>query len=206
MSQDRLPINTLLLAAGLSRRMGGINKLLINIDGEALVRKVTKLYQSVSSSVTVVLGHEAGRVAQELSDLDVNIVINPDYQQGRQSTARYGLEQMEINGDAVLIGLADQHMLTQDDLEAFIVAYQGGAHEKILIPRYESQRGNPILFPAPLAREMQSDRKAHGLRKYIDDNPDKVKWYNAQSKHFIEDLDTPDDAKHYGILLDSQKI
>lgn len=206
MSQGRLSINTLLLAAGLSRRMGSINKLLINIDGEALVRKVTKLYQSISSSVTVVLGHEAGRVAQELSDLDVNIVINPDYQQGRQSTARYALEQLKINGDAVLIGLADQHMLTQDDLVAFIDAYRGGAHERILIPQYKNQRGNPILFPAPLASEMQTDRKASGCREYIDNNPDKVRWYKTQSKHFIEDLDTPDDAKRYGILIDSQEI
>ena len=201
MSVDKLSINTILLAAGLSSRMGGINKLLIDIDGEALVRKVAKLYQTISTSVTIVLGHDADRVDEELSDLDVTTVINPDYEKGRQSSARYGLEQLDINGDAVLIGLADQHMLSKSDLMAFVAAYQNGSHSEILIPQYAGERGNPILFPAVIAKQMQADKKAPGCRKYIDENPDMVRWYKAQSKHFIEDLDTPEDAERYGIPL-----
>lgn len=206
MSRDKLSINTILLAAGLSRRMGGVNKLLIDIDGQTLVRKVAKLYCSISSTVTIVLGHEADRITQELADLDVTILINPDYEKGRQSTARYGLEHIDVNGDAVLIGLADQHRLSKDDLMAFVAAYQNSSHAEILIPQYEGERGNPILFPAAIAKQMQVDKKAPGCRKYIDANPDKVRWFKTQSKHFIEDLDTPEDAKRYGIPLAPQSI
>ena len=181
--------------------MGNINKLLINVDGEAMVRKTARLYQGVSSTLTVVLGHEAEQVAHALVDLDTDNLINPNYEKGRQSSVRYGLEQLTISGDAVLIGLADQHRLNQDDLESFIAAYEQGPQNKIFIPEIDGQRGNPILFPAAIARQIQADKKAPSCRKYIDENPDQVTWFKTQNNHFIEDLDTPEDALRYGIAL-----
>ena len=200
---NQISVDSIILAAGLSRRMGPSNKLLLSVDGQPLVRKLVKLYQSVSSSVTVVLGHEADRVAQELVGLEVTTVINPEYQKGRQSSARYGLDHLDIKGDAVLIGLADQHRLTSEDLEAFVVAYQENLGERILIPEVDGQRGNPILFPAKLARQIQEGDKALGLRQFIDQNPDKISWHKTSCTHFIEDLDTPDDAAQFGIKINS---
>lgn len=198
-----ISINTLLLAAGLSRRMGGINKLLIDIDGEPMVRKVAKLYCAISSSVTVVLGHEADLVAEALDGLDVILLTNPDYEKGRQSTARYGLEHLDITGDAVLIGLGDQHKLTNIDLRAFIMAFHKEQNGKIMIPEFEGQRGNPILFPADIARQLQADKKAPACRKYIDDHPNEVHHFETRNEHFVEDLDTPEDAERYGITIGS---
>lgn len=201
MTKDKISIDTLLLAAGLSRRMGSINKLLIDIDGEAMARKTARLYQGVSSTLTVVLGHEAEQVAHALLDLDTHNVINPDYEKGQQSSVRYGLDKLTITGDAVLIGLADQHRLTPEDIKDFIAAYKQGPQDKIFIPQSGGQRGNPILFPAAIARQIQADETAPSCRKYIDENPDKVTWFKTQNKHFIEDLDTPEDAERYGIAL-----
>ncbi len=202
MTAEKLSLNTVLLAAGLSRRMGGINKLLIDIDGRALVRKVAKLYLSLSTSVTIILGHEADRVAEELSGLDVTILTNPDYAKGRQSTASYAIKHLKITGDAVVMALADQHRLTTDDLRDFFTAYSEGQREKILIPQFQGRRGNPILFPSTIARALQSDKQAPSCRQYIDKNPDNVHWFKTTSEHFIEDLDTPEDAERYGIPLD----
>ena len=56
-------VGAVVLAAGLSRRMGGANKLLAEFDGEPLVaRAVDAVLASRARPVVVVTGHEAARV------------------------------------------------------------------------------------------------------------------------------------------------
>src|SRR6516162_7098517 len=68
-----------LLAAGLSRRMAGRNKLLIEILGEPLVRRSAKVYLAAGADVYVVLGHEGDLVREALAGLPLSFVENPQY-------------------------------------------------------------------------------------------------------------------------------
>src|SRR2546430_4486170 len=68
-----------ILAAGASRRMGK-NKMLLELDGESLVRRAAKRALAAGlSPVVVVIGHEAARVRAELKDLPLVFANNPDY-------------------------------------------------------------------------------------------------------------------------------
>ena len=83
-------IAALVLAAGQSRRMGTLNKLLIEIDGMPMVRRVVEmLRQSKAEPIVVVTGHESERVAAALAGLPVTLVHNSDYVQGL-STSQIG--------------------------------------------------------------------------------------------------------------------
>ena len=53
-----MDLEILVLAAGLSRRMEGMNKLLLAVEGMPLIRRTVLLYRSFSQRVTVVLGHD----------------------------------------------------------------------------------------------------------------------------------------------------
>ena len=58
-----------LLAAGEARRMQGINKLLLEIDGVPLVRRSAHmLVRAGIEDIVVVLGHQADRVRAALGD------------------------------------------------------------------------------------------------------------------------------------------
>lgn len=62
--------HTILLAAGLSRRMGAQNKLLLPIQGSPMVRHMAELYlRATSGPVTVVTGHDAPAILDALGDL-----------------------------------------------------------------------------------------------------------------------------------------
>lgn len=79
------------LAAGLSRRMGASNKLLLPVAGQAMVRHVVQAaLASRCGKVLVVIGHEAGNVRQALSGLPVEFVLNKDYREGIGSSVRAG--------------------------------------------------------------------------------------------------------------------
>jgi molybdenum cofactor cytidylyltransferase len=78
-----LKVAAVLLAAGLSSRMGGRNKLLIEIGGEPLVRRSARTYLAAGADVHVVLGHEAGAVRVALAGLPLTFVENPNFAVGQ---------------------------------------------------------------------------------------------------------------------------
>ena len=57
-----MSIKVVLLAAGLSKRMGGINKLLTPVNGKPLILYSVENALSYRSSVYVVTGHEREKV------------------------------------------------------------------------------------------------------------------------------------------------
>ena len=78
-----MSINVVLLAAGLSKRMGGINKLLTPVNGKPLILYSVENALSYSSSVYVVSGNEREKVENILSSYPVNIIYNQSYHEGQ---------------------------------------------------------------------------------------------------------------------------
>ncbi len=79
----------LVLAAGQSRRMGTLNKLLIGIDGKPMVRHVAEaVAASQASPLVVVTGHQREKVEAALAGLGAQFVHNPDYAQGLSTSVK----------------------------------------------------------------------------------------------------------------------
>jgi CTP:molybdopterin cytidylyltransferase MocA len=78
-------IGAVVLAAGMSRRMGGqVVKAMLPFGGKPLLRRVVENIQSVPEIrvVTVVTGHERAQILYAIQNLDVLNVQNPDYAAG----------------------------------------------------------------------------------------------------------------------------
>jgi molybdenum cofactor cytidylyltransferase len=142
----------------------------------------------------VVVGYQAEQIRKALDGMDVRFVFNPEYEAGRQASVRVGLANIYADGEAVMIGLADQPLLNDHDLDEFINSYASGDREKIFIPYFNDIRGNPILIPPPIARQIQYDMKNSNCRKFIDGNPELTIRYKAPNSHFTTDIDTHEDA------------
>ena len=188
----------MLLAAGLSRRMGERNKLLIEFAGEPLVRRTARVYLAAGIRVHAVLGHEAGRVRAALEDLPVTFVTNPRYEEGQQSSVQAGVESLGGACDAVLIALADQVALRPEDLHELLGVFAKCGKERIAIPFHRGQRGNPVVFPAKLIAAMRAAGTNAVSRAFIDANPRLIEQYEAAHDRFIIDIDTPDDLETFG--------
>ena len=86
----------ILLAAGQSTRMGAHNKLLLDVGGQPMVRRVAEtLLASRIDSVLAVLGHEHTAIAEALEGLPLRTVFNPDYAAGQMSSVRAGIEAIQ---------------------------------------------------------------------------------------------------------------
>ncbi|WP_067223437.1 NTP transferase domain-containing protein [Stappia indica] len=140
-------IEGVLLAAGQSRRAGGVNKLLARIDGEPLVRIAAKAaLASGLSGLTVVTGHMAREVAAALSGLDVALVQNPDYADGMAGSIRTGVKALGPDTDAAMILLADMPGITAAVLDRLIEAYRPHEGVTLVLATTHGKRGNPVLW------------------------------------------------------------
>src|SRR5437867_12321699 len=94
------------LAAGLSTRMGR-NKMLLRIGSRSLVRRAVETALSARlEPVLVVVGHERERVEPELHGLSCTAVHNPQYAAGMNTSLRAGARALadDVKGSVVPLG------------------------------------------------------------------------------------------------------
>jgi len=185
--------NAIILAAGLSTRMGERNKLLLDSGGMPLIRRVVRAYcAALKGPIFVVTGFEATRISAAVNDLPVRTIHNPHFADGQQTSVVAGLSNVSPDGPTIL-GLGDQPELTADDL-TWLIAQHSKAPDKITIPHdLNGTRGNPIVIPKALRAQMLASPKSPGCRKFTRENPHLVRKVQSPSSGFFVDVDTPDD-------------
>ena len=194
---ESLRIATVLLAAGLSRRMGAQNKLLIEIGGEPMVRRLAQAYLAARTDVHVVVGYEAERVCEALKNLPLRIIQSPGFIEGQAASVRAGLQGLSGRYDAVLMALSDQPALTPADITGLLSAFGRSGRDRVLIPYHQGSRGNPVVFPPGIIQEILAAGPSADCRSFINANPQRTSRYEAGNAHFTTDIDTPDDIRAF---------
>lgn len=182
----------LILAAGLSRRMGERNKLLLPIGGVPMIRHMFNIYRAaMGGRVVVVTGHQADKIDSALSGTGAETVLNANFEQGRPTSVVCGLH---AAGDAetVLIGLGDQPLLKVDDIQSLLAAHEAADRSRISVPAVDQQRGNPIVVPANLRARLLADPRSPGCKKFTRTHPEHVQFHELASPGFYMDVDTPE--------------
>ena len=119
----RLRIGAVLLAAGEGRRMGGVVKGLIRLQGVPLLRRqLIALSGAGVDEVVVVTGHAQDAVEKEVLGFSVTLAHNEAFAQGQESSVRFGLAQLNGPFDAIFIMPSDQPLIAADDLIELIGA------------------------------------------------------------------------------------
>lgn len=196
-----LRLAVVLLAAGRSRRMGGVDKLLLPLPpgGEPMIRHSVGLYLDLGLPVTLVCGPETAALRAALGGLAghraLAWAINPAPGEDQGESARLGLASLGLEGlDGVIIALADQPLLTGADMAALIACFAQDGARRIAIPRHQGNRGNPLILPTALAQTLRQAPPALTPRRFIQTHADQILWHDTPSAGFTEDIDTPQDA------------
>lgn len=185
-------ISAVLLAAGESRRMGAVNKLALPVRGEPLLRRTASLLLQLPLHERVlVTGHEAERSRALVAGLPLSIEHNPAYRDGQMTSVHRGLAALQAPCDAVLICLADQPLLTTDDLRALLEAFED-CPTPILVPTFEGRRGNPIVISSEQRAQILAGDRTLGCRRLIERHPERVTTFEMCNDHTVFDLDTPE--------------
>jgi molybdenum cofactor cytidylyltransferase len=185
-------VAALVLAAGQSRRMGTLNKLLIEIDGVPMVRRVVEmLRKSKADPIVVVTGHQSERVAAVLRDLPVSLVHNPDYAQGLSTSLKVGIAALGAGADGALVCLGDMPRVSAAEVDRLIGAFNPVEGRGIVVPTLNGKRGNPVLWSKQFFAEMSQVAGDVGARHLIGTYPEMVAEVEMAGDGVLTDIDTP---------------
>lgn len=178
------------LAAGMATRFGSTKQLLPWRAG-TLVGYVTERLVEVCDSVLVVVGHDAEAVAEAVSHLPVEVLLNAEYASGQGSSVAAGAMALLRSNrpfySEVFFAVADHPFLERSLLEALQAARQDNL---IAIPRHGEQRGNPVLFDSALLPELTMLTGDAGGRVIFGTYLDRTAWLDVENARMLMDIDT----------------
>ncbi|HEX3753635.1 MAG TPA: molybdopterin-binding/glycosyltransferase family 2 protein [Rhizomicrobium sp.] len=190
-------IGAVVLAAGLSSRMGS-NKLLKPVDGKPMLRHaVEAALASAADPVIVVTGNEKAKIVQALAGLPVEFRDNPDYSKGLSQSLTCGIKALPPDSDGALILLGDMPGVTAPLLDRLIAAFAPPENRSICVPTHVGRRGNPVLWSKTFFPEMLSLEGDVGARALLVRHPEQVCEVEIEDDAPLTDIDTPEALAAY---------
>lgn len=190
-------VTAIVLAAGLSRRMGRFKLLLPWGERTVIGQVVATLEEAGVPEVIVVTGHRAADVATALAGTSARIVFNPDYAAGEMlSSIQTGLRALTGDPDpkdlkAALLCLGDQPQMETATVRAVLAAGEGTGWQRVVIPSYRGRGGHPILLPRFIWPEVLAATDT--LRAVLAAHRPHTHYLAVDTPTVLADLDTPED-------------
>lgn len=195
-------ITAILIAAGLSSRMQGPNKLLQPIvPGKTLIQHTfAALQASTVDQLIVVTGRDADRVQSSIVNCDLPIpefVFNANFALGMTTSIQAGLNEA-LDADAVMICLGDMPLLTSADYDALLTKFrENNRRDGIAAPFKEARKGNPVVFGAAHFQAIDEHTNMEGCASIIQANQSHLIHLDTTSDHYFFDIDTPENLAEF---------
>lgn len=156
----------LLLAAGLSSRMGKL-KALLPWEGRPLIQyQIEQMKQAGIDEIIVVLGYKAEYLQKIISTFEIKAVINKNYEYGKSSSIRKGISSLHKEVDGIFISAVDQPVPSA--ILQKMKAHLEENEAAVVIPTYEMKRGHPILLHVSTKNDLLLvNEETLGLRSVI---------------------------------------
>ena len=189
------PTAGIVLAAGASRRMGAsTNKLLLEVDGEPMIRRVVRRAISAGlDPVVVVIGHEPDRIRKALHGLECTYAANPDTEGPASGSLHAGLRALDDSITAAVVMLGDMVHVTTDMVRALPKSL-GGTDAPLAVSRYGTERvpAPPILFRRSLWPELLAWTGEGCGKAVVNAHRRDAAWVDWPADA-LRDVDTPAD-------------
>ncbi|MBO7667086.1 MAG: NTP transferase domain-containing protein [Firmicutes bacterium] len=197
----------LLLAAGLSRRMGAVKMNLPLADGHTVLEHATEamLGAGIEHIVVVLGGHEQEIRANYRYADRVRLTVNPDYEQGMFTSVRAGLRAILELGDfdAFLLHPGDVPQIAPQTVDLLCREFEPGIAD-IVLPEHGGRGGHPALYSLAYARKILHEDYPEGMRSLLREERDRVRRVKVEEQAVLADLDTPEDYRK--MLIEQQTL
>lgn len=189
-------ISIIVLAAGLSRRMGLANKLLLPFQGKTMLEiTLDHLQELPDMEIIVVLGHEADRIQPLLENRSLKIILNGDYANGMTSSIQAGVRSVSVQSVGFMICLSDMPLIQTSDYQkladVFLDKRQTEPHV-IVQPVFEGIPGNPIIFSNIYKPDILALDFPEGCKPIVQANQTFVQQVDVGTDAVLRDADTED--------------
>ncbi len=191
-------VSAILLAAGASKRMGSVNKLLMDIKGELMLYKtLQRLSQAAIKDIIVVLSPITSKQVEDDKLLKCKRVINPIASVGMTSSIQVGIQAASPSACGFLICMSDQPFITTTEYDHIVQAfytYHLEDEASIIVPSYQEKKGNPVLFSSVYKQSILAHPpSSNGCKAIVQANSEHIHLVKMTTNHILLDIDTMDD-------------
>ena len=190
-------VSAIILAAGLSSRMGNENKLFLNYNDKPIIEWVIEnIGHSEAHELIVVASKLSYERLKVLSSKRVRVVDNVAYKQGMTSSIQAGVLAISKDSEGYMICLGDQPTLKTGVYNQLIHAFSAASHKNkksIIVPFYKKAKGNPVIFSTHYNASILSHTTPEGCKEIIENNKNHVIKLPVTSSAILHDIDTKED-------------
>lgn len=190
-SSSSLALHCVLLAAGSASRYGSAKQLL-PVNGEPMVRRAALAALQTDARLLVVTGAHAGAVEAALAGLPLELLHNPDWEQGLGGSIACAFRRIGRSSSASLVFLADQPQIGAAELQQLIDAHERRP-ELIIAADHGPTLGPPCLFPQRWYAELAALSGPQGARLLLQKHAAEVETLPLPQAAI--DIDTPEDYR-----------
>lgn len=160
--------SALILAAGLSSRMGRF-KPLLPLGERSVVERVIDLFRAVGvEEICVVVGHRTEAMRPKLETAGVTVAENPRFAEGMFTSIQAGLAHLSPCEHGVFILPVDIPLVRPATLRLLMEAFASRCANTTIHPLFDGQRGHPPLIPPELISDIQNHDGTGGLRTILE--------------------------------------
>jgi molybdenum cofactor cytidylyltransferase len=189
-----MKLNIIILAAGVSRRMNGVNKLLLPFKNKTIVQiTIENLIQANIGKIIVVTGHQSEQVKKVLEGYPIEIVFNPNYATGMTGSIQTGLLNGDEDADAYMIALSDMPFIQPEMYQLLAQKFENqwfiNPQPLIVAPVLNEKRGNPILFSKEFKPKLLAHDALDGCKEIVMAHSDAILTVELATKGIFQDID-----------------
>lgn len=184
-----MQIGALIVAAGMSTRMGEFKPMLSIGSISIAQRVIATLSQAGVSKIVMVTGYNATILERHLAGNGIIFLRNEDYETTQMfDSVKIGLRYLLDKCDKVLFTPVDVPLFTAKTVKAIL---DSGA--PLAVPMCDGKQGHPILISNSLIPEILNDCGEMGLKGAMDRCSIPLLRLDVEDPGTIHDADTPED-------------
>ena len=197
-----MEIGAVIVAAGMSSRMGDFKPMLSIGEISVAQRVVATLRQAGAERVVVVTGYNADELERHLARSGAVFVRNENYRTTEMfDSALIGLKYMSGKCGRILFTPVDVPLFTAATVRRLL---DSGA--ELACPVCNGQRGHPILMSASVVQKLLSDSGEGGLKGALARCGVEEALVEVEDTGILHDADTPEDFRQLLELHNSQLV
>lgn len=181
----------LIPAAGASARMRGHDKLLEEIEGEPVLRRLVRAAKATGWPVVVCLRSNRPERRAALEELDVTLVDVERPEAGMAGSIRAGMAKVPDDATGVMIVPADMPELETQHFQLLIKDFARDPGHIWRASAADGTPGHPVVFPAAYFSDLRQMPDAEGARDVM--KGQSVRLCPLPDQVAVTDLDTPED-------------
>jgi CTP:molybdopterin cytidylyltransferase MocA len=189
---NREKISAIILAAGMSTRMGAF-KPLMPIGNTTAVENIIRMFRlSGIGDISIVTGFRAEDVSSALKHQEVRLLLNESYADGMLSSIKTGIKNLHPGCEAFFILPTDIPLVRFTTVNALSAACRPG---NILYPTFQGRRGHPPLISKCFSRSILNFNGDGGLQAFLSRRTSSAVDVPVADPGILLDMDTKPDYR-----------